>query len=61
MHYLLREVSWPTALLKVETPNERELRFSYACSQHMLPQLPPFQQCSIQSQGVMQTWLHWIR
>ena len=25
----------------------------------MLPQLSPFQQCSIQSQDVMQTWLHW--
>ena len=25
--------------------------------QHMLPQLPLFQQCSIQSQDVMQTWL----
>ena len=29
--------------------------------QHMLPQLPLFQQCSIQSQDVMQTWLHWRR
>ena len=27
----------------------------------MLPQLPLFQQCSIQSQDVMQTWLHWTR
>ena len=26
----------------------------------MLSQLPLFQQCSIQSQDVMQTWLHWI-
>ena len=25
----------------------------------MLPQLSLFQQCSIQSQDVMQTWLHW--
>ena len=29
--------------------------------QHMLPQLPLFQQCSIQSEDVMQTWLHWTR
>ena len=27
----------------------------------MLPQLPLFQQCSIQSEDVMQTWLHWTR
>ena len=27
----------------------------------MLPQLSLFQQCSIQSQDVMQTWLHWRR
>ena len=27
----------------------------------MLPQLSLFQQCSIQSQDVMQTRLHWIR
>ena len=27
----------------------------------MLPQLPLFQQCSIQGQDVMQTWLHWTR
>jgi len=27
----------------------------------MLPQLPLFQLCSIQSQDVMQTWLHWTR
>ena len=26
---------------------------------YMLPQLSLFQQCSIQSQDVMQTWLHW--
>ena len=25
----------------------------------MLPQLSLFQQCSIQSQDLMQTWLHW--
>ena len=29
--------------------------------QHMLPQLPLFQQCSIQSEDVMQTWLHWTQ
>ena len=29
--------------------------------QHMLPQSPLFQHCSIQSQDVMQTWLHWTR
>ena len=27
----------------------------------MLPQLSLFEQCSIQSQDVMQTWLHWRR
>ena len=27
----------------------------------MLPQLSLFQQCPIQSQDVMQTWLHWRR
>ena len=27
----------------------------------MLPQLSLFQQCSIQSQDVKQTWLHWRR
>ena len=27
----------------------------------MLSQLPLFQQCSIQSQDIMQTWLHWTR
>ena len=27
----------------------------------MLPQLSLLQQCSNQSQDVMQTWLHWIR
>ena len=27
----------------------------------MLPQLSLFKQCSIQSQDVMQTWLHWRR
>ena len=25
----------------------------------MLSRLPLFQQCSIQSQDIMQTWLHW--
>ena len=49
--------------LAVETPDERELRFNRVLcrEQHMLPQLPLFQQCSIQSQDVMQTWLHWTR
>ena len=27
----------------------------------MLPQFPLFQLCSIQSQDLMQTWLHWTR
>ena len=27
----------------------------------MLPQVSLFQQCSIQSEDVMQTWLHWTR
>jgi len=49
--------------LAVETPEERELRISTRCKeqQPMQPQLTPFQQCSIQSQDVMQTRLHWTR
>ena len=51
-------------LLAVETPEERGLGlecYSTRCrvQQPMLPQLSLFQQCSIQSQDVMQTWLHW--
>ena len=49
--------------LAVETPEERELRlecWSTRCrEQPMLSQLPLFQQCSIQSKDVIQTWLRW--
>ena len=35
------------------------LKYKVRVQQPMLPQLSLFQQCSIQSQDVMQTWLHW--
>ena len=41
--------------------NPQGERITRCREQPMLPHLSLFQQCPIQSQDVMQTWLHWRR